>query len=180
MRIWLLAAVLGLGCNAVMGLDEVHGLDAATTDGSGATGDASSGATDGADPDGGTAARDAVEAIDAAPDACVPVSDGNPCTADTCGNPPLNPGTPCAGGVCDGAGACVACVRDLDCGAGAPGACVIPVCIDHACTSGPAPRDRLCNGDQDQCDGAGHCVDCTNNGGCGECCACFSQTCQPV
>jgi hypothetical protein len=80
----------------------------------------------------------------------------------------------------DDTGVCMTCTEDADCGAPVPGECTMPSCIDHACGTGPSPRDTLCNNQSDQCDGAGNCVDCTTSGGCGECCACFSQVCQPV
>jgi hypothetical protein len=59
-------------------------------------------------------------------------------------------------------------------------------CTDDICTGGvpanpPLPRNTLCHDSADQCDGAGHCVDCTNSGGCGECCVCsFEQVCIPA
>lgn len=62
--------------------------------------------------------------------------DGNPCTIDSCAasgcaHELSASGTPCSTGVCDGAGACVACVSDGEC-AGAT-----PLCApDHRCTVG--------------------------------------------
>jgi hypothetical protein len=74
------------------------------------------------------------------------------------------------------------CVIDSDCGQPTPNTCTgYPLCDpDGVCTVGFAPRDTLCNNWADQCDGAGNCVDCTTSGGCGECCACFNEVCQPV
>lgn len=71
-----------------------------------------------------------------ADDADLPV-DGLECTADACSagapsNPPLPASTPCAGGVCSGAGACVACAVGADCPSGvcAAGTCQAPACTD--------------------------------------------------
>lgn len=68
-----------------------------------------------------------------ADDADVPI-DGDPCTDDRCDtgvadNPPSGPGAPCdkdGGKVCDGAGACVACVTASDCAIG-------QACVNNAC-----------------------------------------------
>jgi hypothetical protein len=131
---------LGLaGCNQVFGLEppaERAAIDAppVTTDASssdGAADDASS--SDASSIDASLIDARLIDArvIDAPTDACPLIDDGNECTFDTCGNPPL-------------------------------------------------PRDTLCNGGADQCDGAGHCVECTNSGGCGECCVCLNQTCVPA
>jgi hypothetical protein len=63
----------------------------------------------------------------------------------------------------------------------APGSeCFDAVCIDGFCGQNAAPVGAFCNGLEDQCDGVGGCVDCVDNGGCGECCACQSQICVPV
>jgi hypothetical protein len=110
--------------------------------------------------------------------------DGNPCTADTCsGTTPVHTpqAGPCPGGVCDMAGNCtpVICVRDTECGTSTE--CYRYECRNGKCTEGPAPAGTLCNAQQDQCNGAGQCVDCVNSGGCGECCVCSaSQTCVPA
>jgi hypothetical protein len=59
--------------------------------------------------------------------------------------------------------------------------CTYDVCCNGVTTHPPVPRDTLCNGWMDQCDGQGQCVDCTNSGGCGECCTCNQQQmCYPV
>ena len=184
MRSLVVLALGAVGCNAILGLSPTtreasDAADAATiTDGA---------VTDAVMIDADPLVPDAVvvdanlAAPDAGPpDACVPFDDGLECTANTCGNPPLGAGVPCSVGYCDGGGACVECVKDLDCGVPNTGSCTMPVCVQHACTIGPAPRDTLCNNQLDQCDGAGNCVDCTNSGGCGECCGCFSQVCLPV
>ncbi|MDC0719099.1 hypothetical protein [Nannocystis bainbridge] len=41
------------------------------------------------------------------------------------------------------------------------------------------PPGSLCNGQQDQCDMMGLCVDCVDNGGCSECCYCAGGICIP-
>lgn len=61
-------------------------------------------------------------------------NDGNPCTEDVCtasvpSNPVSGPGKPCdtgGGRVCDGQGACVACVGAVDCPPGM-------ACVGNAC-----------------------------------------------
>ena len=64
--------------------------------------------------------------------------DNNPCTANVCTagvatNPALAAGATCPTGVCDGAGHCVACVRNSDCG-------VDTLCQTHACDAGHTCR----------------------------------------
>ncbi|WP_437965610.1 hypothetical protein WMF04_39160 [Sorangium sp. So ce260] len=113
-----------------------------------------------------------------------PEDDDNPCTSDTCdGTMPVHSPLPgaCPGGRCDDAGHCVPteCERDAECGASTE--CYRTTCNNGLCEEGPVPAGTLCNAQQDQCDGAGHCVDCVNSGGCGECCVCSaSGTCVPA
>jgi hypothetical protein len=91
-------------------------------------------------------------------------NDNNDCTSDVCtagvpSNPPLGSGEACTGGKCDGAGACVQCVADADCGS--PTECATPVCTANVCgaTFAPSgtplasqtPNDCKVN----QCNGAG-------------------------
>jgi hypothetical protein len=103
--------------------------------------------------------------------------DGNPCTKDACvGGVPSHAaavGDSCGGGRrCSSTGACVGCEKDTDCpGVGVP-ECFQPACRNGSCTTGPKAPGALCNNSMDQCDGTGHCVDCVDNGGCGECCVC--------
>jgi hypothetical protein len=79
------------------------------------------------------------------------------------------------------AGPAPECFTDPDCGTPTPDSCVsYPTCVGGHCMLLPAPRDTFCNGFQDQCDGAGNCVDCTNSGGCGECCVCSGEVCIPA
>jgi hypothetical protein len=159
------------GCNQLLGLDlpiegpaidapEKTGDDAAIADA--VTGDDASGTVDGASPT--DAAIDA-RVIDAPPASCG--ARGTPCSG---------------GGYCNGAGACVACTTNTHCGPAVPMQCTMPVCSpSDSCTTGPAPRDTFCNNWADQCDGMGNCVDCTNSGGCGECCTCsLQQVCVPA
>ncbi|MFZ6184239.1 hypothetical protein [Nannocystis pusilla] len=70
------------------------------------------------------------------------------------------------------------CLADLDC-PNDGGECKVPACIDGRCTHKDAPVGSLCNGFQDQCDAMGLCVDCVDNGGCGECCVCAGGLCIP-
>jgi hypothetical protein len=84
----------------------------------------------------------------AADDADVP-DDGSDCTTDTCsaGAPqhaPLAAGTPCGAGgtlACDGAGSCVGCLSDADCGAA--GECLVPACEAGTCVAQPAPAGTV-------------------------------------
>ncbi|HUQ04994.1 MAG TPA: hypothetical protein VM261_20970 [Kofleriaceae bacterium] len=166
--LWCLLALAA--CNQVFGLEppsERAAVDAPAS--SDATAIDASPAIDALPP---SDARSTDAATDAAVDAAIdaPIS--------SCGAR----GTPCgSGGYCNGAGACVACTTNSHCGAPQPMQCTMPVCAGNdTCIVGPAPRDTFCNNSADQCDGAGNCVDCTNNGGCGECCACSNQICINV
>jgi hypothetical protein len=107
--------------------------------------------------------------------------DGNPCTTDACnGAMPTHtpsPGSPCAQGVCDAGGACVAvqCGTASECGASTE--CLVWECVSSLCKATLQPGGTLCNGMKDQCDGKGSCVDCFDNGGCEECCFCANNVC---
>jgi len=105
-----------------------------------------------------------------------PEDDHNPCTSDTCvGTTPKHTPQPgsCPAGRCDDAGNCVPaaeCSRDAECGTSTE--CLQYICDNGLCAARPAPAGTFCNSLQDQCDGAGRCIDCVNSGGCGECCVC--------
>lgn len=58
--------------------------------------------------------------------------------------------------------------------------CKMPACVGGACGFAPKPKGTFCNAFADQCDGLGNCVDCTDNGGCGECCVCMANKCTPA
>jgi hypothetical protein len=58
--------------------------------------------------------------------------------------------------------------------------CKMPACVSGACGFVPKPKGTFCNGYNDQCDGFGNCVDCTDNGGCGQCCVCIANKCEPA
>ncbi len=82
---------------------------------------------------------------------CVPEDDGNPCTLDVCdGQEPIHSpapaGAPCGAGglVCDGEGACVACLAASDC-PGASGACQAATCSAGVCGVAPAPDGASCD-----------------------------------
>ncbi|WP_437746806.1 hypothetical protein WMF39_18390 [Sorangium sp. So ce1504] len=113
-----------------------------------------------------------------------PEDDHNPCTSDTCvGTTPKHAPQPgsCPTGRCDDAGNCVPteCSRDAECGTSTE--CIRFTCNDGLCAAQPAPAGSLCNSLQDQCDGAGRCIDCVNSGGCGECCTCSAAgVCVPA
>ncbi|PCC69213.1 hypothetical protein SAMN02745121_05858 [Nannocystis exedens] len=70
------------------------------------------------------------------------------------------------------------CFSDMDC-PNNDGECKLPACVDGQCTFKNAPVGSLCNGLADQCDAMGLCVDCVDNGGCGECCYCAGGICLP-
>ena len=93
----------------------------------------------------------------------VPADDGLDCTAEACiggvpSHPPRDEGAPCSqsGGLrCDGAGQCVGCVEDWDCGISST--CEVFACSNHTCLlsypttvlDDPTPGDCLglrCNG----------------------------------
>jgi hypothetical protein len=96
-----------------------------------------------------------------------PADDGNPCTDDSCANgapvhPPKTARTTCSAGggsLCDGLGACVACLQASDCGAAT--ACRSFACASNQCettlvTAGTKVANPVA-GDchSDQCDGKG-------------------------
>jgi hypothetical protein len=173
--VWLLLALAA--CNQVFGLDAPS--ERAVGDAPAASdalhGDDGALPSDDATPGDGATPSDALVPIDARPADAAPAIDA---PVSSCGVR----GTPCVGGgYCNGAGACVPCTTNSHCGAPQPMQCTMPVCAPNdTCVVGPAPRDTFCNNWADQCDGLGTCVDCTNNGGCGECCACANQVCINV
>jgi hypothetical protein len=110
--------------------------------------------------------------------------DQNPCTKDACGANGTamhvaQTGQACgAGGLCSPEGKCEvcpnACLAPAD-------ACQVAYCEAGTCQVGPAPIDKLCplvsspNDTYGQCDGQGHCVDCTNTGACDEASVCSAD-----
>ncbi|MEA2594753.1 MAG: hypothetical protein QOF01_1222, partial [Thermomicrobiales bacterium] len=125
-------------------------------------------------------------------DSDVPADDGNPCTANTCGNgvpyPPLPAGTECnpfPARVCDGTGSCVPpkfngqpCLVNGQCSSGS---CADGVCCDspcdllcRACTAARKGTglDGICGPIQAGIDPDGDCPGasaCDGNGGCTGC-----------
>ena len=88
--------------------------------------------------------------------------------------------TPTSAVYCDAAGTCVQCLDATHC-AGTTDQCKQAACNAGTCGLGPKPSGTFCNGFEDQCDGAGNCVDCVNSGGCGECCTCSAaKVCVPA
>jgi hypothetical protein len=96
--------------------------------------------------DGAGATLDLVDVTDV-PD------DGSDCTIDACdqqGTPTFTPkgkGTACStggGAMCDGNGACVACIADADCGALPE--CSAFVCVSGACVVNMSPDGTQCGG----------------------------------
>jgi hypothetical protein len=116
--------------------------------------------------------------------------DRNPCTKDECGAGGTalhvaQTGQACGnGGLCSPEGKCETC----------PNVCPVPLdscqvayCGAGMCQVGPAPIDKLCplmssgTDTYGQCDGQGHCVDCTNSGGCDEASTCSAERqCVPA
>ena len=115
--------------------------------------------------------------------------DNNECTEDSCTQAgsvlhKARYGVVCANGagVCSAAGKCELCSRDA-CADPAP--CKMAICEGGQCHLANRPAGELCNltpndpiDPNDQCDGNGVCIDCVDNGGCGECCACANNGCQ--
>jgi hypothetical protein len=97
-----------------------------------------------------------------------PPDDGNDCSADSCEDgvivhPALPADTECisdGGTVCDGEGSCVECTSNGQCGGG--DTCMIPACVDNACTlvpnDGASCNDGLFCTEDDSCNGSGTCV----------------------
>jgi hypothetical protein len=116
--------------------------------------------------------------------------DKNPCTKDACGPNGTamhmaQTGQACSnGGLCSPEGKCETC----------PNVCPVPTdscqvayCQAGACKVGPAPIDKLCplmsspSDTYGQCDGQGHCIDCTNSGACDEASVCSADhQCVPA
>jgi hypothetical protein len=66
----------------------------------------------------------------ASPSACI----ASVCVEGAAQTAPRNAGTECDGGVCDGNGTCVGCLKNEDCGGGSK-LCMGTTCVDH-CTDG--------------------------------------------
>jgi subtilisin-like proprotein convertase family protein len=84
------------------------------------------------------------------------------CTASTCGTQLAAPGTSCTengGHLCDGTGACLACLADADCGTST--ACAQYTCTAGACPANPNLAAGTPCGTSTFCDGAGTCVTCS-------------------
>jgi hypothetical protein len=103
------------------------------------------------------------------------------CTGGVCSSQPAPPSTSCIDstglvGICDGMGKCVQCLMDALCPA--PGnQCQRAACNNGVCGVANKTVGEFCNTFADQCDGEGNCVDCVDNGGCGECCVCQNRVC---
>ncbi len=116
--------------------------------------------------------------------------DGNACTTDRCvGGACLNLETPAGSacslpdgsdGVCDGAGNCTGCTDDAQCDDGNP-------CTDDACNASGACEHTdtaaggscaLADGSDGMCDGAGACVQCTDDTHCDDGNPCTDDACN--
>jgi hypothetical protein len=105
----------------------------------------------------------------------VQCNDGDDCTEDVCDatdpqvclffRAPEN--TPCnGGGICDGAGGCVDCVLDEQCGDD-DNQCTRPRCNDGACGYGPVSDGSACEGGTcraGRCELSGFIIPCTEQG----------------
>jgi hypothetical protein len=87
--------------------------------------------------------------------------------------------TRCAGGVCDGSGACVGCVTDSDCVA-SDTPCATAACNDNTCGVSFAVKGTACPDDHGWvCDGMGMCVACNVAADCRpQSSACLVNTCS--
>ena len=146
------------------GRDASVGEDAGLDAGSGDSGVSTDGGVDGGSVDAG-----AVDAGCASPAQCpAPASECEvaTCSAGACGTAPKATGTTCAssgGHLCDGAGACVACVQNADCPASAND-CTAPTCQAGVCgTANKAAGASCATSGGRLCDGAGACVACLQN-----------------
>lgn len=104
-------------------------VDAAGAGGGGASSSSTSSGTTSTSTSGTTATTTTGPCACAGDLDCPQVDDGcfgYVCQACQCIQSPLPPGTPCLGGVCDGAESCVECIGDQGCPAG-------EACIDQQC-----------------------------------------------
>ncbi|HET6585046.1 MAG TPA: hypothetical protein VFG69_16430 [Nannocystaceae bacterium] len=103
-----------------------------------------------------------------ADDTDLPPDDGNDCTSEACEDgvavhPNLPSNTDCSGGggsVCDGAGSCVECNSNAQCGGGDQ--CNVPACVNNQCTlapdTGASCNDGFFCTQTDTCNANGTCV----------------------
>lgn len=104
------------------------------------------------------------------PDVCMVAT----CTAGVCGQSPQTARTPCSstgGKLCDGAGACVACLVSGDCTTTAAPTCVSKQCVAASC------MDMLKNGAESDVDCGGSCSKCPLGKACGGNADCQSNLC---
>jgi hypothetical protein len=100
------------------------------------------------------------------------------CEAGVCGEDLAPAGNPCQAGVCDGLGACVECLAEIDCPQG-------QICLDAQCVA-PSCADGLHNGQETDIDcGGPSCPPCGPGGDCqtGSDCVsgvCTGGACQPA
>ncbi len=102
------------------------------------------------------------------------------CNGGICATMQAPQNTPCnddGGKLCDGAGTCVACIVDADCGL-SMGHCQDNVCVAATCTNG------LLDGSETSLDCGGSCPSCPNGATCmipGDCTSgvCDVSTCRP-
>ena len=133
----------------------------------GATASSSSSSASGTGGTGGATSSASSSASGTGGSMCSPVDDSNPCTDDLCENgvpvnKPTAAGSVCSvgGTLCDGKGACVACLAATDC-PGTDGACQTRTCaqgqcgIDFAAAGTALPTQTAGDCKQAVCDGAG-------------------------
>lgn len=156
-----LIALLLSGCGQIVGLDWTPIEEAAEE----------AGGTSGAGPSATAPATGGAPLPCAAASACP--DDEDPCTSSTCvdgvcGSEPAAAGTPCAAGICDGAGACVECLSDAQCASG--------LCVDRQCVScSNGTRD----GDESDIDcGGARCDPCGKGKLCDDDDDCASRNCK--
>lgn len=92
------------------------------------------------------------------------------CEAGVCGEDLAPAGNPCQAGVCDGLGACVECLAEIDCPQG-------QICLDAQCVA-PSCADGLHNGQETDIDcGGPSCPPCGPGGDCQTGSDCVSGVC---
>jgi hypothetical protein len=147
-------------CEVVTCVDQVCGID--TTEAGTALPEQTPGDCQRLECDGEGNAASVADSADPPPD------EGNDCTEELCEDGvPQHVAVPVdaacddnGGSFCDGQGTCVECTSNSQCGGG--GGCMMPACVDQACTLVPnagAPcNDGLFCTANDECNAAGACV----------------------
>jgi hypothetical protein len=167
---------IGDGTTTTGGPTTSSGTSSGTAGGGGAGGDTGTGAGG----TGGASGTPCTVEADCPEITCQTAS----CPSGVCHYAPVFQGTPCDGGFCTNEATCVQCLTIDQC---VPKPCKLPLACDSGqCVYMNHVEGTLCEGD-DQCDGAGNCLDCIDGEGCiGDCpqavtCVCNSMNvCEPA